>query len=294
MPSHDDAPNADLRLAPDAAEVPAGAIRVALRVLAGTGHGLWMLQGAALALGIFRHGRSASLVPLGLGAVFVSLGLLLALIRFPGVPAWHGWRPGRGRRPGAEALIAMAAYLPMLALAGLARGDNDFWPTRVAGAALMLGSLVSLLYRSGRLHHQPRSVMRLSGGRVVSALYGGGLWLWACLAAGRGGGAGIDDPASQPWLLLLLALALVLGLFEGMRWQALRPPASPGGGVEPVRMLAAVLTYAVPCLAVLFSDKGLPAGLATLVAASSCLLGRILERCLYARTSDRCAAARRP
>jgi hypothetical protein len=293
MPSSDDVPNADMRLAPHAADYPTAALPIALRALADTGYGLWMLQGAALALGIFRSGRSESLVPLGLGALFVSLGLLLAVVRVPGVPDWRGWHPGRGHRPGVSALIAMATYLPMLAVAGLTRGENDFLPTRLAGAALMLGSLGCLIYRNRRQRDRSRSALRLSVGRVVSALYGGGLWLWACAAAGRDA-VGIRDPASQLWLLLLLALALLLGLFDGTRWHALRRPALPAGSFEPARLLAAVLIYAVPCLAVLSTDKGLPVDVAALTAAASCLLGRMLERRVHARLSDRCAPAKLP
>ena len=291
MPSSDDAPNADIRLAPHAADYPTAALPIALRALADTGYGLWMLQGAALALGIFRSGRSESLVPLSLGALFVSLGLLLAVARVPGVPDWRGWRPGRGHRPGPAALVAMATYLPMLAVAGLTRGENHFLPTRLAGVALMLGSLGCLLYRTHRQGDRSRDALRLSVGRVVSALYGGGLWLWASAAAGRDA-VGIRDPASQLWLLLLLALALLLGLLEGTRWHTLRPPTSAAGSFEPVRLLAAVLTYAVPCLAVLFTDKGLPADVAALIAAPSCLLGRMLERRALARLSDRGATSK--
>src|SRR5690349_14204575 len=162
-----------------------------LRMLALSGYGLWMLLGLALALGIYRGGRSEALLPLALGAGFVSVGLVVACLHLPGLSEWHGWFPARRSRPTREALLALAAYLPMLAVAGLVRGDNAFWATRVAGAALALCSAASLVYT---VHNYRR---RLSAGmlrrsaqlpvsRLVAAWYAGGLWLWLCLAAQDG------------------------------------------------------------------------------------------------------------
>lgn len=259
-----------------------------LRTWSDTGYGLWALQGMALAFGIFRHGRGESLVPLALGVLFVSVGLVIASLRRPGMPSWHGWYPGRSAWPTREALMALAVYLPLLAVAGLTRGDNEFWATRVAGAALMLCSL-------GMLYTTPvrgRDELRVPGtslsvGRVMAALYGGGLWLWLCVAADKGG-MGPADAAHQPWLLILLVLALLLGLLEGMRWHALRMPDSDGamktgGSVAPARFFAALLTYAVPCTALLLADRWQASGLMALLAALCGVAGRTLEQRLYER-----------
>src|SRR6185312_7288150 len=102
-----------------------------LQVLATTGYGIWLWLGLALLL--------------GLGAVLAGSGLLLACLRIPGLASWHGWLPRPGHRPTRSALMALATWLPVLAVAGLAHGDNGFWVTRLAGTALMLCSLVSLL-----------------------------------------------------------------------------------------------------------------------------------------------------
>ncbi|ODV12563.1 MAG: hypothetical protein ABT19_11355 [Rhodanobacter sp. SCN 68-63] len=84
-------------------------------MLADTGYGIWALQGMGLAFGIFREGRGESLVPLAVGTLFVIAGLVVASVRAPGVPAWHGWRPGHHAWPPRSALIALASFLPMLA-----------------------------------------------------------------------------------------------------------------------------------------------------------------------------------
>jgi hypothetical protein len=262
-----------------------------LQTWSDTGYGLWTLQGLALAFGIFRHGRGESLVPLALGVLFVSVGWVVASLKRPGMPAWHGWYPGRSAWPPREALVALAVYLPLLAVAGLTRGDNEFWATRVAGAALMVCSLGMLSGSPGRQHPQPPSpptgARSSSVGRVIGGLYGGGLWLWLCVAADRGG-MGPADPAHQPWLLILLVMALVLGLLEGVRWHALRGPdtertAAAGGSMAPARFFAALLTYAVPCTALLLADRWQASGLMALLAAVCAVAGRTLEQRFYAQ-----------
>ncbi|BDU19267.1 hypothetical protein DYGSA30_07240 [Dyella sp. GSA-30] len=268
----------------------AGLPRMLLEVLAFTGYGMWMLLGLALALGIYSSGRGESLVPLSLGAGFVTLGLLVACLRLPAVPDWHGWRMGRGSRPTREAMVALLAYLPMLAVAALARGDNDFWATRLAGAALTLASLAALIYTAHgfgvrRAPELTQATSHLPISRVVSACYAGGLWLWVCLAAQ-------DDQITMGstlyWVLSLLVLALLLGGVEGMRWRALQ-----GQGLEsnaksrriqpltPARFLAAALVYALPCVALLATGfECAPLWLAVM-AAVACGLGKTLEQRLY-------------
>lgn len=256
-----------------------------LRVLALSGHGLWMLLGVALALGIYRIGRSEALLPLALGAVFVSAGLLAACLRLPGLSEWHGWHPATRSRPTREALLALAAYLPMLAVGGLVRGDNAFWATRVAGTALVLCSAASLVYTVHRYRRRLspgalRCSAQLPVSRMVAALYAGGLWMWLCLASQDGA---VHPAGTRPWIMVLLVLALLLGLIEGLRWQALtqvdKRNTGPRGRAE--RFVAALFTYAIPSLALLvvdLSDAGVPL---VALAAASCLFGRSIEHRAY-------------
>ncbi|WP_243048415.1 hypothetical protein [Dyella sp. RRB7] len=257
-----------------------------LQVAAFQGLGLWMLLGLALAVGVYPSGRGDALVPLALGALLLIIGLVAACVRAPWMPTWHGWRIGKDTRPTREALIVLASFLPMLAVAGLARGDNTFWATRLAGAALTLCSLVSLTVAgyADIKRRMPgldtRLISQLPLSRVVSAAYGGGLWLWLC-AAGQDGGDAADP---RPWIVGLLLLALLRGLVEGMRWQAVLqrlPVPRARLEVQPRRYLAASLIYALPCLALIlasFDDGRLfMAALATL----SCMAGMSIELSLY-------------
>jgi hypothetical protein len=251
------------------------------------GFGLWMLLGLALAVGVYPDGRGDVLVPITLGAALVAVGLVAACLRSRWMPHWHGWIILKGSRPTRDALVALACALPVLAVAGLARGDNAFWATRLAGAAMALCSLCSVLitaYADGRrqapdMDHHLATQLPLS--RLVSATYGGGLWLWLCTA-----GQDTDDAVLHPlsWIVGLLALALLRGLVESLRWQAaLQRVSVPRGRLElqPKRYVAALLVYAVPCVALLvmsFDDSWL---VLAFLAAVSCTLGMATELSLY-------------
>lgn len=258
------------------------------RILAASGYGLWSWLGLALVLGLYPAGRNGTLMPLSVGTLLVSAGLLAACLPWRGASDWYGWRPRRGSRPNRAALLALATYLPMLAVAGLARGDNLFWATRLAGAMLTLCSLASLAYTGYRFRCQlspsaQRAATSLPVSRLVFAGYAGGLWLWLCtlalgeLAAPRG---------LYPWIVLLLALALLLGLLEVLAWQSLAGSASHGGAareeaLRPARFVAALFSYVIPCIALLLTRHGGIDLIAAALAVPSCLLGKWLERNLY-------------
>jgi len=103
------------------------------------------------------------------------------------------------------------------------RGENTFWATRVAGEALALCSAASLVYTVHSYRRRlsdgvARCSAQLPVSRVVASWYTGGLWLWLCLAAQDGA---VHPAGTRPWIMVLLVLALLLGLIEGLRWQAL-------------------------------------------------------------------------
>jgi len=272
-----------------------GAARARPRPLAATllhvsgydGFGLWMVLGLALAVGVYPDGRGDVLVPVALGASLVAMGLLAACVHSRWMEHWHGWVIVNGSRPTRDALVALACALPVLAVAGLARGDNAFWATRLSGAAMALccfGSIIVTSYADAQRQApgmDPHLATQLPLSRVVTATYGGGLWLWLCTA-----GQNADETILHPlaWIIGLLALALLRGLVESLRWQAtLQRVAAPRGRLElqPKRYLAALLVYAVPCVALLlmsFEDGWL--ALAAL-AAVSCTVGMATELSLY-------------
>jgi hypothetical protein len=258
------------------------------RILSVSGYGLWSWLGLALALGFYPAGRNGTLLPLSVGTVLVGAGLLVACLPWRGAADWYGWRPRRDSRPTHAAMIALMTFLPMLAVAGLARGDNVFWATRLAGAALSLSCVTSLAYTGFHYQQQlssasQRAATSMPVNRLVFAGYSGGLWLWLCTLAH---GELVSPPGLYPWILLLLVFALLLGLLEGMDWQSLTRSESHGRASRnhafgAARFMAAVFTYLLPCIAlVLARREGLDL-VAAAVAVPSCLLGKWLERHLY-------------
>jgi hypothetical protein len=275
---------------PDEIRPPAEWTATVLRVLAVCGYGMWMLLGLGLALGVYSNGRGESLVPLLVGAVFVSLGPLLASLHVPWLRGWRGWRLDSGLRPSRETLLAVVTYLPMLGVAALARGSNDFWATRLVSAMLAASSLICLIYASWRPRERrlPGLLGQLPIDRIITACYGGGLWLLLCVVS--------QDPVARVgttrmWVIGLLLLALLLGLVEGMRWQSVNGSAQHAHRRWKRRFVAALLTYAVPCLSLLlmhyaYGERGL-----VLLAVLSCVAGRSIELRLYETVPKRRAKA---
>lgn len=256
-----------------------------LHVASSGGFGVWMLLGLCMAVGVYPAGRGEALVPLALGAVLIGVGLLCACVRARWMPNWHGWHIGPGSRPTRDALVALSTILPVLAVAGLARGDNAFWVTRLAAAALAVCSLTTLIVTAfgDARRRVPAMDLRLATqlplSRVITAAYAGGLWLWLCLA-----GQDSDGITTLNWIIVLLMLALLRGLVENLRWQAvlLRLPGAPSRlELQPRRYLAAALEYAVPCAALLLASFDDGRLLAAAVAALSCLWGMGIELSLY-------------
>jgi hypothetical protein len=258
------------------------------RILSVSGYGLWAWLGLALALGFFPAGRSGTLLPLWVGTVLVSIGLLVACLPWRGAVDWYGWRPRRDARPTHAAMIALLTFLPMLAVAGLARGDNIFWATRLAGTALSLSCVVTLAYTGYHYQQQlssasQRATTSMPVNRLVYAGYAGGLWLWLCTLTH---GEWASPPGLYPWTLLLLVFALLQGLLEGMDWQSLVRSESHASvareyALRPARFVAALFTYVLPCVSLLLARKHGIELVAAALAVVSCLLGKWLERHLY-------------
>ena len=267
---------------------PSGYAEILLRVLAISGYGLWIWLGMGLALGMERIGRCDMRMPLILGTALVGAGLLLVRLRLPATSDWYGWPPGRSRWASRAALMALVTFLPVLLVIILGDGHGHTPAMRLAGVVLMLCSLVSLVYTAYRYRSRlspglQRVSSSLPVSRLVTAWYGGGLWLWLCMMVQ----GGLEPPQSAyPWILLLLALALLLGLLEGMRWQSLGVPHGTGGEMEvhdvpPARFVAAIFIYVLPCAALLLTERFGGGLLAAAVAVPSCLLGKMLEQRVY-------------
>lgn len=195
------------------------------------GYGLWMLLGAGLAANVRLDGRGEVLAPLSLGLLFVAAGLLLARLGRDATGRWQALLPPRDALPATTSMLAMGTFLPLLAVAGLVRGDNDFWATRLAGALLAVGSAATLAAAC-----RSASLSAWAWRDTLAALFAGGLWLWCFLAAQQTGQAGVDH--SRPWLLALLAAGVLTALLTPLPRR--RGPALTGMAAACAIVLAAL------------------------------------------------------
>ena len=272
-----------------AADAPRpGYVEILLRVLAISGYGLWIWLGMGLALGMNQIGDGAMQMPLLLGTVLVCAGLVLGGLRLSATAEWYGGPPAVRRWPTRAVWMALACFGPVLLLLVLRDGHGHVLAMRLAGAALLVCSLISLMSSAQRFRSQlSPDLQRLSTSlpvsRLVTAWYGGGLWLWLCIMLQSGPQ---PEHGVYPWILLLLALALLLGLLEGLRWQSLGPSHGidhdlRAHHVSPLRMLAALFVYVLPCAALLLTERYGGGLLAAALAVPSCLLGKMLEQHVY-------------
>jgi DMSO reductase anchor subunit len=214
-------------------------------VLAGAGYGLWCLLGGALAIGIYPPGRGNVLGPLAIGFVFVSVGLLSSTLHL-GRPAraWRAFSQWDSSWLSREGLASVATYLPMLAVAGLARGDHEFIPTRIAAAALCLCALITL-WCTARIYTSLRPIAAWRDRRVLPlyllfGLLSGGLWLWAYLAFNPG-------MLVWPFALSLLALAVIAAGAKLAYWKTVDAlPANTAGHATGLEHAGAVRAFEGP------------------------------------------------
>lgn len=267
-----------------------GYAELLLRVLAISGYGMWMWLGMALALGVERIGQDDMQMPLLLGIALVSADGLLAALQ---QSVAHDDRArGRHRRRWSVRAVGLfvATLVPVVLVISLGDGHGHSTVLRLAGVAMMLCSLVSLVYSAHRYRHQHSSGLRgvsasLPASRLVTAWYIGGLWVWMCTMLQGGQQA---PGGAYAWILLLLALALLLGLLEGMRWQMLGVGHERNGGrdttpLQPLRFLAAIFVYLLPCAALLLTERFGGGVLAAVLSVPSALFGKMLEQQVYER-----------
>ena len=190
-------------------------------VLGGAGYGVWMLLGVGIALGLYPPGRNEALVPLALGFVLVSAGLLSSTLHL-GKPqrAWRAFSQWDSSWLSREGLAAMATYLPALALAGLVRGFDNFPPTRIAAALLCVLSFVTVIC-TARIYTSLKPIRAWRDPRVLPlyllfALLSGGLWLWCWLAWSQPAVTSVPLAALAP-----AALAPIAGLVKFGYWRTL-------------------------------------------------------------------------
>lgn len=195
-------------------------------VLSGAGYGLWCLLGAALTFGIYPAGRGSVLGPFAIGFVFVSAGLIASTLHL-GRPAraWRAFSQWDSSWLSREGLAALATYLPAFAVAGLARSDNLFPATRIAGALLSVCAIVTIVC-TANIYTSLKPIAAWRDQRVLPlyllfGLLSGGLWLWAYLVFNPGRGI------ASAFVLALLLLGLTAGVLKSLYWKTLDSTRKP-------------------------------------------------------------------
>ena len=215
-------------------------------VMSGTGYGLWCLLGAALCVGTYPIAGNGILVPLLLGFVLVTAGLLASTSHL-GRPerAWRALSQWRSSWLSREGIASLVTYLPMLALAWLAFIRHTGIGVRVAGVLLALCALVTLwctanIYRSLKTIRawRTRQVLPLY---FAFALLSGGLWLWTWLALSPYAVIGLAFP------LALAALAVIAAVLKTDYWHRIdAQPVNTAGHATGLESLGHVRAFEGP------------------------------------------------
>ena len=214
-------------------------------VASGTGYGLLALMGVLGAMGLLPADRWFGGIGLGLALGTITLGLLASTLHL-GHPerSWRAFSQARSSWLSREGVLALATYLPALALAygwvWLGRIDG---PWALAGISAAIGAVLTvactaMIYASLKPIHQWRNRWVPPNYLALSAM-SGGLWLNALAQ-----GFGIAGPGMAALSLGLLGLALVL---KGAYWRFIdrtaslaTPESATGlGAIGTVRLLEA-------------------------------------------------------
>jgi DMSO reductase anchor subunit len=224
--------------------------------LSGAGYGLWFLLGLSLLLGepYGPSSPSAILLPLGIGFVLVSTGLL-ASVGHLGQPqrAWRAFSQWRSSWLSREGVASLATYLPALALATQALlalrhpGVAASPALRVALGAMLMAGCVATVWCTARIYSSLKPVAAWNNayvlpGYLLLALYSGALWAAVCAAASGATSAAPDDVLGR---VALVVLALASTAWKLAYWQHLdtRPgPSTPGTatGLDPLGQVRSV------------------------------------------------------
>jgi sulfite dehydrogenase (quinone) subunit SoeC len=242
-------------------------------VMSGAGYGLLFLLGVALALGtplgtydvVFVAGgatrhfavdpRVELAVLLGAGAVLASTGLVASLGHL-GKPmrAWRALSQWRSSWLSREGVLALATYLPMLAIAfALATADRTMQTSltaRIGGALLALMSAATV-YSTAHIYSSLKPIRAWHNGYVppcylMLGLYSGALWLVALAKLPYAAG----EPLMTATVLLVNAFGLAPASFvvkwAYWRWLDTQAPTPDAGVATGLAKLGTVRSFEQP------------------------------------------------
>lgn len=214
-------------------------------VLSGAGFGLWALLGGTLALDVHPHARIAIWLPLALGFVFASAGLLSSMLHL-GRPAraWRAFSQWNSSWLSREGVASVSAYAPAFAIAAcLYAGASAAW-VRASGVAMLACAIVTVAC-TARIYTSLKAVAAWRDPRVLPlyllfALWSGGLWLWTCLSF-------VPTLHSLPFVAGLLVVGAVAAALKWMYWRRLdRLRAVTAGHATGLERYGAVRAFEGP------------------------------------------------
>ena len=216
--------------------------------LSGAGYGLLALLGGGIALGEWPRETAATLAPLVVGIVLVSIGLLSSTAHL-GQPwrAWRAFSQWRSSWLSREGVASVATYLPAIALGiGAVTAEPGAAPsiaTRIAAALLVVGAIVTV-FCTARIYSSLRTIpawhdASVAPAYLLFAAYTGGLWLWLLGALARRDAEAFERLGLAPGLLAGVVLAaMAVALVKLWYWRRI-DTAAPVAHIESATGLAA-------------------------------------------------------
>jgi len=193
--------------------------------LSGAGYGLWFVIGVVLAIGEYPEGRGIVLVPLAIGLLLTSVGLLSSVAHL-GQPrrAWRAlsqWRSSWLSREGVAAFLCLPV---VFVIAWRIQSFHDVPKVRLAGVGLAFVAMLTV-YCTARIYSSLRTIPAWHHWRVLPvylllAIQTGGYWLWAVMAWRADPPRepdGIDT--AIPWLLALAVTTVASALLKRGYWR---------------------------------------------------------------------------
>ncbi|HET6546210.1 MAG TPA: DmsC/YnfH family molybdoenzyme membrane anchor subunit [Rhodanobacteraceae bacterium] len=220
---------------------------VLFTTLSGAGYGLWFLLGMAISIGAWPPGRSTVLVPLALGLVLTSAGLLASLAHL-GKPlrAWRAlsqWRSSWLSREG----VASLACVPVVVLLAICV-DRAHLSTAIRLGFLLLAVLAAAtVFCTSRIYSSLKTIRAWHNPRVLPlfallALQTGGLCLWAVRSRHPA-----ERIADWMWLVALALVIVAATWLQHAYWRALdRMPATSAGVATGLDRFGAVRSFEAP------------------------------------------------
>lgn len=207
--------------------------------LSGAGYGLWFVLGSMLALGIYPGGRGGLLVPLTIGLVLTSIGLLCSVGHL-GQPkrAWRALTQWRSSWLSREGIVALACVPLVLLIASRVQAFHDVPKVRIAGLILAAMALL-VVFCTARIYTSLRTIdawhnRRVLPGFLLIAIETGALWFWLTITL-RGSNSEATAfviEAHRLWYLLVLAIIVIAAAWIKRGYWKSIDNAAPTSSIE--------------------------------------------------------------